>query len=150
MNKIKINVKAIRDNLKKISGVVQFVIKSNAYGFGNELISYVEDLVNSVVTTDYYLHMRNSFKILNKIDNYEKCYMRIDPYLGLHGFVEIRGNIRFDKFLLHINEFLEPSELKLFNFILCFIQKNGFRISVGGSAILDIIYDVGNRQKKTK
>ncbi len=58
MNKIKINVKAIRDNLKKISGVVQFVIKSNAYGFGNELISYVEDLVNSVVTTDYYLHMR--------------------------------------------------------------------------------------------
>ncbi len=76
--------------------------------------------------------------------------MRIDPYLGLHGFVEIRGNIRFDKFLLHINEFLEPSELKLFNFILCFIQKNGFRISVGGSAILDIIYDVGNRQQKTK
>lgn len=171
MNKIKINVKLIRENIKRIPGKIQFVMKSNTYGFGNKLISYIDDLISSIVTTDYneYLLIEkeiskkikmlllyendlqvldktenvyiciNNFKMLNKVKDLDKCYLRIDPYLGLHGLENIPNYICCNKFLIHINEYLCLSEQKDLALMLNYTQKKGYLISVGGSGILDYI-----------
>ncbi len=109
MARIVISVSEIRKNLVKFGKNISLISKSNLYGFGDELIRYIDDLVDSyVVSTDHeYINIRKftSSKVIilysvskNNV-NYAKrvcnnlengCfssfdYIRIDNWLGLHG-----------------------------------------------------------------
>jgi len=72
----------------------------------------------------------------------EKTYLRVDPFLGLHGLSpealdRIPEPERFHGLFVYINEYLTPEEEGAVKALSDFSQAHGLVLNIGGSAILD-------------
>ncbi len=159
------NCKKIKNLVHKVKGKLFIMIKSNMYGFGYQLIDYIYNYVDGFVIKDvsslqYLSKYENQKKIIllhcdidsNKKniyttcceDNREKSYIRVDPFLGIHGmseekFWEIRDLKKYTGVLIYINEFLNENELKNLLKILKRCVDNNLFFNIGGSSAIDYI-----------
>ena len=70
-----------------------------------------------------------------------KCYLRVDPFLGMHGLTldelkEVRLLKEYYGLFLYLNEEISEKEQPILNEIVSLAEENGLHLNVGGSAIL--------------